>query len=199
MAAARDDAIAVLEQELGGEAVGHRGVAADGEVQLAPAHRVERRAAAVELDGEGGPGGVAAERRHQLGAHERGDEFRRRDRKASHAVGGIEARLAPQHFAGEIDQRVDARTKFEGAAGRLQAVRAADEERIVEQIAQPREGVADGGLAEAEFAADRRGAPLAQQAPEDQKQAAVDAPDIVVVDIAHETNSVMEFRAPRLG
>ena len=53
----------------------------------------------------------------------------------------------------------------------------------------------DGGLREAEVFGDGGGAAAAQQATEDQQQAAIEAPDIIGVDIAHERNSVSEFGA----
>ena len=81
-----------------------------------------------------------------------------------------------------------------GAARGLEAVRAANEQGIVEQVAQAGERMADGGLAEAELLRHRGGAPAAQQAAEDEKQAAIKAPDIIFIDIIHEWNSVIQFQ-----
>jgi hypothetical protein len=72
-------------------------------------------------------------------------------------------------------------------------VRAADEERIVEDVAQAGQGVADGGLRQTHVFGDRSGAAAAKEAPKDEQQAAVKASDIIGVDITHERNSVSEL------
>ena len=71
-----------------------------------------------------------------------------------------------------------------------------DEELVVEQVAQPRQRMTYSRLAETQLARNGRRLSAAQEAPEDQKQPAVEAPDIVDIDITHESNSIKEFRAP---
>ena len=48
----------------------------------------------------------------------------------------IEPGVPRQRPPGQLDQRLDLRPQFLGPPGRLEAVRAADEQRVVEQVAQ---------------------------------------------------------------
>jgi hypothetical protein len=53
--------------------------------------------------------------------------------------------------------------------------------------------MADRGLAEPQAPGSCRRAAMAHQFPEDEQQPAIDPPDIILVDISHEPNSVSRF------
>src|SRR5262245_39645510 len=82
-------------------------------------------------------------------ADERGRELRRRQPEAPHALSWLKS-VPDSQCADHIDEAVDAWCEFQRARRRLESMRVAHEQRIGEEITQPRQGVADGGLCDAQ-------------------------------------------------
>ena len=185
-----DHAIFVVIQRLGLEAGWNLVEHPDRHIGLAASHGpqrpVEHRAAHRDI----GPGRLAAEDLHQPVAHQRGHLVRAGDAEAPPAGGRVEGRVVGHRQADGVDQGLDPRPELDRPLGRFQSVRAADEQRIAEHVAQPRQGVADGRGAEAQMVGHLGGAPPAQQFAEHQQQAAVHLPDLHFREISHQANSM---------
>src|SRR6185437_826093 len=118
----------------------------------------------------------------QVRSNESGYKFRRSQRETPCAPGRIELALACKRLAREVDESVNPGRQFQCPPRRFEAMRPANEKRIVEQVTQARQRVTDGRLTEAQFQRDCRCLTSPQKAAKDEKQAAIEAPDIIEID-----------------
>src|SRR6185312_968016 len=196
MALARNHAVLVLEQRPADEAGRQLREDAERDVRLAAAHGAERPVEDRPAHRKGAARRGLAERLGEPAAEQRLHRRGADDAESALGLRRIEPVVARGDLADELDESVEARRKLERAAGRLHAVRAADEQRIPEQVAQPAQRVADGRLAEAELRRHLARAAAKEELAEDEQQAAVDLPDLQLIVITHPLISVFQIPPP---
>jgi len=105
----------------------------------------------------------------------------------------IERRLAAHGLADGLDQPLDARPELPRPLGRLEAVRATDEQRIAEHVSKARERMADCRRTETELVRDGARSAAREEFAKDQQQAAIQLPDLQLVEFSHRLNSVFRM------
>jgi len=90
----------------------------------------------------------------------------------------------------QAENPIHQRLELHGARGRLHAVRPAHEQLMSENVAQALERMTDRRLRQPEAFADRAQLALPQQLGEHQQQCHVETPDIDLVELRHDANSL---------
>ena len=110
--------------------------------------------------------------------------FRCSEQEGAVARSWIESGVA-QGTCGHLHEFFHHWAEFQCPAGRFEPMRFADEEWIVEQIAQPCEIVADGRLAQGKSMRRLAAVACSQKLPEYKQEAAIQLSDIIDSDIRH--------------
>ena len=108
---------------------------------------------------------------------------RRGDAETARAAVRSERGARAERVVHRCQQRVHARRELERVARRFEPVRLAHKQRVAEQLAQPRERVADRRLAQPEALRHERGPALAEQLAQHEQQRSIELPDLVFIDI----------------
>jgi len=171
----RHGAVLVAQEGLGDEPRAWRPEQAQGEVGFAATQVLDRLILVGMADREGDPWRDLPQPQDQFGADEGGDELGRAEPELPPTGGRVEAGVRRKRFARQFDQRLDPRSQILRPLRRLEAVRPADEQRVLKEVAQSTKRMADGRLRQPQPLCRGAGAPGAQQFAEHQKQAAVEA------------------------
>ena len=145
-----DHPVALLEQDARLQRARKVAREADPQVGLLALERLDRRIAthAPELQRQAGRDAAHGLDRPRQQRHL---EVERDDAQRALHRGRIEGRRIGEHGAGALQHALGRSRELDGARGRLDPVRAADEQLVPEQVAQPRYRVADRRLRHAQM------------------------------------------------